>query len=140
MVLPFIKHLTPKINRILHKHNTIPIYQSINKFNNPITLGKDRLDKMHTSEIVYQIKCHDCTSTYIGMSKRKFKTRMNEHIRAVKKCSENSALASHVESTGHTIDFEKTNIVDVEKNFYKRSSSEMLNIYFYDNTLNCMQD
>ena len=42
--------------------------------------------------------------------------------------------------TGHTIDFEKTNIVDVEKNFYKRSFSEMLNIYFNDNTLNCMQD
>ena len=70
LVLPFIKHLTPKIDRILHKHNIIFIYQSINKFNNLISLGKDRFDKMHTSGIVYQIKCHDCTSTYIGMSKR----------------------------------------------------------------------
>ena len=31
-------------------------------------------------------------------------------------------------------------VVDVERNFYKRSFSEMLNIYFHDNTLNCMQD
>ena len=65
---------------------------------------------------------------------------MNEHIRAVKQCSENSALATHVEKTRHTIDFEKTNIVDVERNFYKRSISEMPNIYFYDKTLNCMKD
>ena len=95
---------------------------------------------MHTSGIVYQIKCHDCTSTYIGMSKRKLKTRTNEHIRAVKQCSENSTLATHVEKTGHTIDFKKTDIVDAEKNFYKRSFSEMLNVYFHDNTFNCMHD
>ena len=62
------------------------------------------------------------------MSKRKLKTRTNEHIRAVKQCSENSALTTNVEKTGHTIDFENTNIVDVERNFYKRSFSEMLNI------------
>ena len=140
IVLPFIKHLTPKISHILHKHNTIPIFQSINKFNKLITLGKDRLDKMHTSGIVYHIKCQDCTSSYIGMSKRKLKTRTNEHIRAVKQCSENSALATHVDNTGHKIDFEKVNILDTEKNFYKRSFSEMLNIYYHDNTLNCIQD
>ena len=114
LVLPFIKHLTPKINRILHKHNIIPIHQSINTFNNLISLRKDSLNKIHTSGIVYQIKYHDCTSTYIGMSNRKLKTRTNEHIRAIKQCSENSALAIHVEKTEHTIDFEKTNIVDVE--------------------------
>ena len=95
---------------------------------------------MHTSGIVYQIKCHDCTSTYIGMSKRKLKTRTTKHIRAVKQCSENSALATHVEKAGHKIDFEKVNIFDTEKNFYKRSFSEMLNIYFHDNTLICIQD
>ena len=95
---------------------------------------------MHTSGIGYQIKCHDCTSTYIDMSKRKLKTWTNEHIRTVKQCSENSALATHVEKIGHTIDFKITNIVDVDRNFYKRSFSEMLNIYFHDNTLNCMQN
>ena len=95
---------------------------------------------MHTNDIVYEIEYHDCTSTYIGMSKRKLKTRTYEHIRVVQQCSENSTRATHVEKTGHEIDFEKINIVDVEKNFYKRSFSEMLNIYFHDNTLNCMQD
>ena len=49
------------------------------------------------------------------MRKRKLKTRTNEHIRAVKQYSENSALATHVEKTGHTIDFVNTNIVDVEE-------------------------
>ena len=69
------------------------------------------------------------------MSKRKLKTRTNEHLRAVKQCSEKSALPTHVEKMGHTIDFQKSNIVDVEKNFYKRSFSAMLKTYFHDNTL-----
>ena len=69
------------------------------------------------------------------MSKRKLRTRINKHIRAVKQCSEKSALPTDVEKVGHTIDFEKINVVDVEKNFYKRSFSEMLNIYSHDNTL-----
>ena len=74
------------------------------------------------------------------MSKRKLKTRTTEHIRAVKQCSENSAVATHVEKTGHKIDFEKVNILDTEKNFYKPWFSDMLYIYFHDNTLNCIQD
>ena len=68
---------------------------------------------MHTSAILYQIKCHDCTSAYIGRSRRKLKTRTNEHIRAAKQCSENSDLATHVEKTGHEIDFEKINKIRI---------------------------
>ena len=64
------------------------------------------------------------------MSKRKLKTRTNKHIRAVNQCSDKSALATHVGETGHTIDFEKINILDVEKNLYKHSSSGILNIFF----------
>ena len=33
ITLPYIKNLTPKINRILHSHNLIPINKTINKFN-----------------------------------------------------------------------------------------------------------
>ena len=67
-------------------------------------------------------------------------TRNASYIRAVNQCSDKSALTTHAEETRHTIDFEKNNIVNVEKNFYKRSFSEMINIYFRDNTLNGIQD
>ena len=83
VVLSFIKHLTPKINHILHKHNIVPINKTINKFNNIITVGKDRLDKSDTYGIVYKIDCQNCSSTYIGMSKRKLKKRTCEYDRAV---------------------------------------------------------
>ena len=140
IVLPFIKHLTLKINHILHKHNIIPINKTINKFNNIIILGKDRLDKSDTYGIVYKIDCQNCSSTYIGISKRKLKKRTCEHVRAVKNCSNNSALAVHVEKTAHTINFNNIKIIDKETNFFKRSFSEMLNIYFHNNTLNHIDD
>ena len=105
VVIPYIKHLSPKINLILQRHNMVPINKTITKFNNIITLCKDPLEKSDTYGIIYKIDCQLYTSTYIGMSKRKLKKRTYEHIRAIINCAGNSALAGYAEKTGHTIDF-----------------------------------
>ena len=118
----------------------IPINKTINKFNNIITLSKVRLQKFDTYGIVYKIDCQDYTSTYIGVSKRKLKKRTYEHTRAVKNCASNSALVLHAEKTGHTIDFNNAKILHNETNFFKRSFSEMLNIYYHNNALNHIED
>ena len=41
-----------------------------------ITLGKNRLNKLDNNGIDYQINYRSCDSTYIGMGKRKQKTRL----------------------------------------------------------------
>ena len=74
------------------------------------------------------------------MSKRKLKKRTYEHIRAVKNCASNSALAVHADKTGHTINFNNAKILDNKTNFFKQSFSEMLNIYYHNNTLNHIED
>ena len=54
---------------------------------------------------------------YFHIGKRKLKTRTNEHIRAVKQYSGKSALATHVDKTGHKIDFEKVNVLAQKRIF-----------------------
>ena len=106
-----------------------------------IILGKDKLDKLSTHNIVYQINCNNCPATYIGTSKRFLKKRKDEHIRDVKNVNERSALVQHIaEWHNHTFDFDNIRILDVENNKIKREFSEMLNIYLHPNTINRMED
>jgi len=82
-----------------------------------IKLGKDKITNENRNNIVYRIPCNDCDCIYIGQSKQKFCKRLYEHGYAIKKRDEKNALAMHVMKTGHTINFEKANIVDTEKKF-----------------------
>ena len=47
------------------------------------------------------------------------------------KTAQTTALYVHVEKTAHTINFNNIKILDKETNFFKRSFSEILNIYFH---------
>ena len=83
MILPFIQIFTPKINKILFAHNMIPINKTINKFNNMITLGKYRLDKLDSDGIMYKIDCQNCSFNFIGMIQRKWKMNTIEQSNKV---------------------------------------------------------
>ena len=138
--LPYNKNLSPHINSLAKKLNIVPIYNNINKLNNLIRLGKDRLDKNKKCNVIYKINCKDCNATYIGQSKRNLETRINEHKYYVKKNDHRSVIAKHYIETKHTFDFDKTTIIDIEINKKKREFVEMLNIHYHDHTLNMMED
>ena len=124
----------------LRELDVCTINKTSNSLNSIIKLGKDRLEKNDCSNIVYKVDCKNCPSSYVGQSRRKLLYRVNEHTRDVKKLSKNSSLATHVNNTNHTIDFENIKIIDSEKSYKKRLFSEMLNIQFSDHTLNRMED
>ena len=50
------------------------------KLNKIIKTGKDRLSKLNNKNVVYRIECGDCDKNYVGMTKRRLNTRLNEHI------------------------------------------------------------
>ena len=53
--------------------------------NSIIKSGKDRLERMEQCNVVYKISCLDCDSSYVSQTKRKIKTRINEHKTNIKK-------------------------------------------------------
>ena len=66
--------------------------------------------------------------------------RVKENARDVKKCNLKSALASHAVAYNHKINFDKVKVIDQEKNYKRRMFSEMLNINFFNNTVNRTED
>lgn len=75
------------------------------------------------------------------MTTRKCKLPRNEHRRdVINSKSETSALALHVENTKHVIDFDSFKIIDQENTKKKREFSEILHIYYHNNTLNRIED
>lgn len=79
VVLPYIKNISFRINRILRSNHISPIYSNKNKLNNLVKLGKDITDINEKTHIIYKIDCSECSATYIGQSKRKFCQRVKEH-------------------------------------------------------------
>jgi len=54
-------------------------FYSLNKLENIIRAQKDHLDNYTRKNVVYKIVCKDCDATYVGQTKRKLITRVNEH-------------------------------------------------------------
>lgn len=103
-----------------------------------IKLGKDKVEKCDTHNIVYKIDCNDCDATYVGTSSRQLKKRQKEHEYCVKTGDEKYPLALHNKDTGYTFDFENIKILDKENIEYTRIFSGMIHIHLHDNTLNRM--
>ena len=66
---------------------------------------KDKKSKEDNSNLVYQIKCNECDSVYIGESGRELKERLHEHRRNLASKYENCR------DSGHDINFENVEIL-----------------------------
>ena len=100
-----------------------------NKLNKYIKTGKDLLEPLSHSDVVYKIFCHDCDATYVGQTKRQLKTRIQEHKSDInKKSGSPSVISNHRLSTNHDFDWNDVQILDNESGYNKRLISEMLHI------------
>ena len=76
-----------------------------------------------------------CKETYIGETERNVKTRFNEHRRPSSTKSEVSQHI-HIESPGHTVDFDKVKILDRDPRYLERGIKEAIYIRTHKPTLN----
>ena len=73
---------------------------------NVLSKLKDVLPVCSRSHVVYKINCTECQDFYIGMTCRRLKDRLSEHM-----TSDASALHQHSSSTGHEINFAQPEIL-----------------------------
>ena len=79
--------------------------------------------------LVYQVPCRDCSIVYIGQTKRDLKSRLDEHIRAIKNQRPDlSALCKHSITLDHIISRTETKILEMENDYRKRLSFESWHI------------
>ena len=83
--IPFNTLLNKSTRKTFEKTNTKISYKSKN---NAFGLIQMNLEKkiLHSKDFkksgIYQIKCSDCESIYIGQTRRNFECRFKEHIQA----------------------------------------------------------
>ena len=98
---------------------------------------KDPVSTQDTRGVIYKISCNECSKTYIGESKRKFKTRIKEHKKAVAQLeTHKSALAEHHKVSGHDIAWDEARILGTCDNWRKRRFLEAWQINKTNNAIN----
>ncbi|XP_011868003.1 PREDICTED: uncharacterized protein LOC105562081, partial [Vollenhovia emeryi] len=102
-----------------------------------IKTGKDKLEKLAHSDVVYKIPCKDCDATYVGQTKRQLGTRVKEHYNDIKRnLASPSVISCHRMDASHEFDWESVSILDEEPSYHKRLISEMIHIKRQVNSLN----
>ena len=75
-----------------------------------VVCPKDRTPARKWADTIYHISCATCNAQYTSESGQTLGARLKQHHR------ESSPFGHHMRRTGHTIDWEGTEILDHEAN------------------------
>ena len=64
--------------------------------------NKSKVEMNMQTNVIYSIKC-SCDGEYVGMTTRKFGTRIKEHKNCASTKSEVSGITEHFRDTGHQV-------------------------------------
>ena len=90
------------IRQILNSENIKIAIKPLKTLGHAFKKPKDRLTKEQLKGIVYKLSCRTCPFTYIGESKRSWKSRWAEHKPGTNG-NVGSAVKQHSKTTGHDI-------------------------------------
>ena len=105
-VLPYINGLTEPLTRILKKHEIKVFNKPLKTLQQEFRSPKDRPVGSKQTNVVYKIRCKDCSWSYVGETGRCFDTRKKEHIRNTKSHKASSNIANHAWANNHNINFD----------------------------------
>ncbi|XP_024871861.1 uncharacterized protein LOC112454599, partial [Temnothorax curvispinosus] len=80
-----LEGLSEDIRRTVNRCGLDVLYTIPKKMDSIIKRGKDKLDNMKETGVVYKIECNDCNVSYIGQTLRHLETRVKEHLGDIKK-------------------------------------------------------
>lgn len=142
VVVPYIHENHKQLKNILKKHNFNVVFKPCKNNSGVFRNLKDPIPLYNKTNVVYEIPCKgkDCNGVYIGQTKRKLKTRIDEHIRSCRLDEASSALVRHSHTQNHLFDFNNAKILTTESNFMKRSFAEMFHIIKNQNSVNAKTD
>ena len=152
VVIPYIEGVTERIDRVMKKYGVATAMKPHSTLRRQLVHPKDKCEMSEQGELVYQIPCKSCDSSYIGETGRLFKTRLEEHqkdansapntqyTRNARKVSQSttnkSALTDHATTENHLIDWEGAKVIDRESNKRKRHVREAIWIRRTENAIN----
>ena len=143
VVLPYIKGVSEAVERVMKKHGVGAAMRPHDTLRHNLVHPKDKcVVPDEVGQLVYQIPCKNCESSYVGETGRLLKTRLEEHMkdaensamdmskytRSARKVSERtynkSALSDYQNQMNHIIDWEGIRVLDREAHQRSRQVRE----------------
>ena len=132
--------LLQKLQRIYKTYGIAISFKPHRTLRKQLESHKDPTPADKKSGVVYEIHCMNCPDIYIGHTGRQLGERLKEHKSLVpsRKLSavagHFSAVAGHFSTTGHTIGWENTKVLDREDREYPRQVYESVHLHQKEET------
>ena len=101
-----------KFRQILYKNDIKTVFKRGLTIKN--VLKPIKSNALAKSNVVYKINCNDCDAVYVGTTKRKLSSRIQEHKNALVRPTIQSNIADHSFHTKHNINFNDPQISYIE--------------------------
>lgn len=105
----------------IKKDKFIISYKCLNRLTGFIKRHEDINPSAVCNHVIYIIDCMDCDASYLGQTKRRLKSRIEEYKKTVNKVAiKHSVITDHILHNNYDFDWDNTVILDSELNYYKR--------------------
>lgn len=139
--IPYIPGVSDKFKYIIKNLDVKLSFYSLTKLDKFIKVQKDPLPTLANKNVVYKINCSHCDASYVGQTKRKLGTRVDEHRRQINWTNNNiSVISEHRLQYNHDFDWKRVQILDTESFLSKRLISEAIYIKLQNNGINAQSD
>ena len=121
ITLPYVRGTSEAIKRILSPVNIRVCFRPCVTLKSLLVHPKDTLPLEKKANVVYCLPCQSCSEVYIGQTSRLLEARLGEHKADVRKGNvETSAVAEHIWSKGHRVDWQKCSVLMQESDLHRR--------------------
>ena len=108
-------------NRKIIGNNGVKVgFKPLNTLRTCFPRLKNKVTTFQSRFVILKVNCLDCDFVYYGQADRALATRIIEDRRAVRVCDSNSKIAQHANQFGHSMDFDRTTIVDKARDYHRR--------------------
>ena len=137
-VLPYVGTVSQTLRRCLEQHGIRTAFKSDTTLRNHLVRPKNPVPPGRRDGVVYRIPCGEWDAVYIGETGRPVQERMKEHERDVRlaRCH-TSAVAEHVNATGHGPSWNDVKCIDREPHWHtRRAKVQAIQIRLHANNIN----
>ena len=139
VIIPYIRHLSEGIRRILSKVNIRTCFKPHHTLREVLVHPKDPITPSLNIGVVYEIQCGSCNDTYVGQTGRTLSHRLKEHkksLRSYLPFYTSSAVTELAIKTGHMIEWDRAKLLEICGKEHERVYWEAWNIRLHLYSMN----
>ena len=126
--LPYVCGISERIKKVLQEHKISASLKPTNQLRSMLVNVKDKTPRDKRSHLVYGFQCpdKDCDHTYVGETQQALKKRMSQHRRPSPDDQPDSAIYTHLSTSGHSFSDKDVIILDTEERWHARGVKEAI--------------